>query len=308
MLRDRLQAFLKNNKGKWIQADIARAIGKSEGAISSYLRGKYGAKDLSSIESDIEAFLNKQEMREQLPRPLEVGFVPTTVSAQMFGVADYCRVRRNLGVATGKSGIGKTTAAIEYAKRHSDTVLVYCNATTTLSSLLREIAREIGASDRGTNNIVFQEIENRIGDRLIIIDEAEHLKYSTLDALRSLVDKHPDKNGKIKGGAAILLIGLPSFMEYIRSRPKDFKYFRGRIDHNDQINNPDKSDFAKIISKAFPNHVSDQVCKWFFDASNGDLRTLSKMMNKTYELAVSNNINTIDKVLIESAAKYIERY
>ncbi len=297
MIRERLAAYI-GNCGR-TKAAIAKDIGISAAALTSYLNGKYGAKDLSAIEDKLATFLSKQETREQLPPPLEIGFIPTEASGNIFNVADYCRLKRRIGVVVGEAGVGKTTAISEYAKEHSDAIVVYAHRSMTLKGLFKTIARRIGADDRGLTSDIFDRITERLGDRLLIIDEAEHMSIPMLDELRRLNDTE-------YGGSGLLLVGLPRFVELVRSRQHDYAYLRNRINQSITVTNMGLDDTKAIVSKAFPDYANSAICKHFFKYSGGNPRRLTKLIEAVYTVATVNAISDIDELLIESAAQMVE--
>lgn len=297
MIKERLSAYISNSDRS--QTAIAKDIGISSSAITMYLKGKYGARDLSSIEDKIRTFLDKQDAREQLPPPLDLGFIKTEVSGIIFEVAERCRVYRRIGVVVGEAGVGKTTSITAYAKKYSDTVVVYAHRSMTLKGLFKSIARKIGVDDRGLTSDIFDRVSARLGDRLLIVDEAEHMTIPMLDELRRLSDDEYGKSG-------LLLVGLPRFVELVRSRQNDYAYLRNRISQSVRVVNLKAVDTEVMVKKAFPNRVNKEVCDLFYKYSLGNPRRLMKLFTAVYEVANHNNISVINNLLIESAAQMVE--
>lgn len=297
MLKERLSAYIANS-GRTKKA-VADAIGISASALTNYLTDKYQAKDLSSIEGKIETFLNKVSDREQLTAPVDVGFVPIESSGNIFEIADYSRLKRRIGVVVGEAGVGKTTACREYARQHSDTVIIFAHRSMTQKSLFKAIAKQIGVDERGLTCDIFARVAQHLGDRLLIIDEAEHLSIPMLDELRRLNDPE-------FGNSGLLLVGLPRFVELIRSRQHDYAYLRNRINQSVTVTNMCLEDTSSIVRKAFPEFASVAICKCFHKFSGGNPRRLIKLIDATYSVAQVNNICAIDELLIESAAQMVE--
>ena len=77
--------------------------------------------------------------------------------------------------------------------------------------ILKLIAYQLGIS--GTNRIyeLNTAIINRLHDgMLIIIDEAQHLKFAAIDHLRSISDSFTDRSETM----GICFVGNPSFMKH----------------------------------------------------------------------------------------------
>lgn len=297
MLKERLSAYITNSPRT--KAAIAKDIGISASALTNYLQDKYQAKDLSGIEGKIETFLNKVSDREQLPAPVEIGFVNIESSGNIFNVADYCRLKRRIGVVVGEAGVGKTTAIREYGRKHNDTLIIYAHRSMTQKALFKAIAQQIGEDDRGLTCDIFARVSQRLGDRLLIIDEAEHLSIPMLDELRRLNDPE-------FGSSGLLLVGLPRFVELIRSRQHDYAYLRNRINQSVIVTNMCLDDTSAIVKKAFPDLASAEVCKCFHKFSGGNPRRLTKLIDATYSVAQVNSISAINELLIESAADLVE--
>lgn len=103
-----------------------------------------------------------------------------------------------------------------------------------------------------------------------------------------------------------MLVGLPRFVELIRSRQHDYAYLRNRINQSVTVTNMRESDTEAMIRQAFPDFSSSQVCKCFHKYSGGNPRRLTKLIDAVYAVATVNHYTTIDDLLIESAAQMVE--
>lgn len=208
------------------QAETAKAMGMSAPKLSGILSGTYNVDNIGKTESVLRNWLDTYAKRK-VYKPLVLDFVSTRASRHIFEIAESCRVYKELGVCVGEAGVGKTTSVKEYARNHSDVVLVYANHSMTKRSLFARLADALGLSIKGSTSDLFDRCAARLhqGDYCVIIDEAEHLTPSMLDDLRRLADPEV-------GGCGMLFVGLESFLVLVSSRRTDFAYLYSRIHHH----------------------------------------------------------------------------
>lgn len=206
------------------QAPAAKAIGMSEGTLSAILNAKYSVDNIQPMEEKLRAWLDKTQKRKAEYKPLYIKFVPTSVSEYVFNMAESCRVHKEMAICVGKAGIGKTTSIREYAKRHSDVIVIYANSCMTKHGLFEELAEALNLNSSGSTNVLFRRCKNRLhnGDVCIIVDEAEHLSIDTLDDLRRVADPEV-------GGCGLLLVGLPQFLANLKSYKSKTEYLTSRF-------------------------------------------------------------------------------
>ena len=111
-----------------------------------------------------------------------------------------------IGQITGASGTGKTAAG-KWLSQRFDGVRVCAIHGLTPGVLLQSVARGFGLTVKFGQIGVAQVIEVLapvVRDRLIVVDEANHLSWQCLEALRYLPDEH---------NAALVFTGTPIFTE-----------------------------------------------------------------------------------------------
>ena len=168
------------------QAVIAKELDISESALSQFLKGKY--KTPHTITPKIEQLLKISEQR--LATPKEPPFKMTSISQSVINIIRYCHLQGKIGVAYGAAGIGKTKACEEYVKKNPEAVMITtapCYATMTGVNEL--LAEELKIKERISRRI-FSEVVNKLkgSNRVIIIDEAQHLTVRVINHLRSIMD------------------------------------------------------------------------------------------------------------------------
>ncbi|MFQ8732073.1 MAG: AAA family ATPase [Enterocloster bolteae] len=98
-------------------------------------------------------------------------------------------------VIDGDAGIGKTKAAAKFLQDNPSTT-VYLKAapsTGTLRSLLKMIGRTLKLPENQRTEDLSLAIQDKLKetDKIIIIDEAQNLKFMALEEIRGWVDEDP---------------------------------------------------------------------------------------------------------------------
>lgn len=183
---ERLKEY-KEKTGK-SQAEIAREMGVSGGAVSAFLSKTYKAMD--SLVPKVEQLLSITTKKEVAPR--EPGFKHTTVSDTVLNLISYCHVSGKIGLVYGDAGVGKTMAIREYKKLNPDTAVVItispCFATMTGVNEL--LAEELHVQEKVSRKIQRECIKKLSGtNKVVIVDEAQHLTVRVINHLRCISDE-----------------------------------------------------------------------------------------------------------------------
>ncbi|MFB5082520.1 helix-turn-helix domain-containing protein, partial [Raoultella sp. C349492] len=106
---------LMNRKG-YTQSHVARAIGKSPAAISTFLSGKYNG-DIKTLQSLLQGFIQRESDKDRLHH-LKIDFVPTVTAKSGLEVIRMAHLENDINVIYGAAGLGKTMMLKEYANRY----------------------------------------------------------------------------------------------------------------------------------------------------------------------------------------------
>lgn len=207
----KLEHFIveKGSAGK-----AAKALGQCNSTISDIRNCKYKG-DVKGILSDIESYLNlKQTQKSRIYKG--IGYVPTSVSEYMYQVIRGVHIAGDCEIITGDTGVGKSRTIIKYASDYPENTVVVTPTVADGSAvgIMKLIAEQLGISDAdGMERLphLTRAVMPKLHDgMLIIIDEAQHLKFPAIDHLRSISDKFTDR-GETMG---VCFVGNPSFMRH----------------------------------------------------------------------------------------------
>jgi DNA transposition AAA+ family ATPase len=170
------------------QASIAKELGISTSALSQYLQDKYPG--------NVEAIENKaRELFEILEKAAAVTkapkYVDTSISHEVYAVINYCHFNRCIGFVIGDAGIGKTKAALKYTSDKSETIYITATkACKSLKDIYRMIARKLKISENRNMLDLQFDIRSKLdgSNKIIIIDEAQHLTLAAIDGIRYFND------------------------------------------------------------------------------------------------------------------------
>lgn len=210
-LQQRVERFLVDKDVS--QAKAAPMMGVSQTALSQWRRSMYDKGNVEELENKIGEFFRAQDAKEQAaekttPYRMIREYVPTSISEDVYQLIKYCQLEKGMVVIHGDAGIGKTKGAEKFA-RENPASTIYIQATPssgTLKSTLKLLARALKLPESRTNLDLIMDIREKLEgtQKVIIIDEAQHLKLTALEEIRTLSDASPITG---HSGTGIVLIG-----------------------------------------------------------------------------------------------------
>lgn len=192
-LQQKLRDFCAESGG---QEKASKKIGFSGALISLYLNGKYHEKggDVAQVEKRLQEYFSIEE--EAAGLYIAGGYVPTSISEEVYRTIRICHLKGKLTVSVGDPGIGKTMGARKYAQDYPrDAVMITVNPCfSSIPTCLKLLCRALRARAGRRQDDMWIAIEEKLrgGRKVIIIDEAQHLSVKALDALRAFCDYNPD--------------------------------------------------------------------------------------------------------------------
>lgn len=289
-LRNKLKAFI-DESGKTASA-VAKGLGKSPATLSQYLNFSYKG-DVAKLEVAIENWLSRQAERQERNVKPQTDFIQTSIARKVFELADYCLIENEIGVIYGPAGLGKTFAVQEFNRQNPATILIEADLGYTAKVLFQELHKSVGLDGHGAIHSLFEDIVGKLkgSDRMIIVDEAEHLPYRALELLRRIYDK---------AGVGILLIGMPVLIGNLRGKRGEYAQLFSRVGVKGVLQVLDPSDTELFVKNALPG--SNGVYKTFHAVANGNTRVLTKLIRRSIRMSEINNL-PIDKALVTEAGK-----
>ena len=182
------------------QAKAAPILGISAAVLSQYRRSVYDKGDIGEVEKKLEEFFRIKEEQGRNNRKAEPfraslqGYIPTSISEAAYKLIRYCQLEKGIVVIDGDAGIGKTKAAAKFLQDNPSTT-VYLKAAPSTGTPENQRTEDLSLA-----------IQDKLKetDKIIIIDEAQNLKFMALEEIRGGVDEDPLTG---KPGIGIVLIG-----------------------------------------------------------------------------------------------------
>jgi DNA transposition AAA+ family ATPase len=282
------------------QNAASRAVGCSPAALSKFLAGpgKYAETggDEQALEEKIGKFLKRQSERKEDQHESAIPIIQTSVLKKIHEVARRAHIRRWLCVCSGDAGLGKTEACRAYAAEEKDVILIEAVLGLSSLKLFRQLHRACGFDGEGSTYDMFDDVVNKLrgSDRMIIVDEAENLPYRALELIRRVYDM-----AKI----GILLVGMPKLIMNLRGKHGQYAQLYSRVRLAAEVSALNPMDVHDIVQRIFPN--SNGVWKTFHEASNGNARVLSNLIENARDVAKINNLTITPEVVKETAKMLI---
>lgn len=169
-----------------------------------------------------------------------------------------------MGLIEGHTGYGKTTAAAWLITRLNG-AFVRALATTTPSSLLESICRELGIGKRASNVGTVEDIVRRLAEtgRPLFIDEADYLasQKRLIETLRDIHDL---------ATVPVILIGMHGF----RRKLTHLQQLTGRIAQWVEFTPSTMSDAKKLATELCEVRVRDDLVARLHQETAGSVRLI----------------------------------
>jgi len=289
-LREELKILQKEKK--YSLAYMARAMNISSATLHLWLNNNY-AGNVKKIDDAVSNFIQIEKLRNGRIRP---DFVQTSIVDDVFEVAKTCHVENEIGVCCGNAGLGKTFAVKKYAIDNPGVILIEADLGYTPRVLFSEIHKKLGYDGCGTIHAMFTDIIDKLksSGRLIIIDEAEHLPYKSLELLRRIYDK---------AQVGILLVGMPRLIMNLKGEKRQYAQLYSRVGIAVRLNPLTKEDITAIISSVIPDNTS--IYPALSEYSAGNTRVLTKLLVRAVRIARLNNMEVDNEVIQASISQII---
>lgn len=281
-ISQKLADFLANNSIS--QAALARSIGISPATISQVLKGEYKG-DLKGVAQKINNYIGNYTQKPK--NETKEGIKTHTKDMKMveFIIKEAVR-EREIGLIYGPAGTGKTTALKHYASTHSNAILIEANPHTTAKALLRRLCVELKLEFSPDLELSLNAIASFLSnsDRVILIDEGEHLPLKALEDLRRIADFSK---------TAVILAGTNVLLSNILGANKSLKQLHSRVCGKHQMLGLDKAECDEIFGE------------YIYEYSGGNFRNSAKLANRAKRLAELNGVPLDENVVKEALSMII---
>ena len=288
-IKEELKILMQQKKYSF--SAVAKATGISQTVINLWLNDNYIGKN-DKVADAINNFIQREKERNFKN---VIPYVETSVVKYIHEVARLCHTNGEIGVCYGESGLGKTIAVKEYAKHYSDSILIETDPGYNSKSLLCEMHKRLGLSAKGSSYDLMDEVIRKLSNsgRLLIVDEAENLPYKGLEILRRIHDKT---------NVGMLLIGMPVLVENLRGSQNQYKQLYSRVGFSKSLDRLLPTDVSNILDAV---KESQNLCSSFLTYSNGNTRTLAKLILRAPSVAKYNKKTSLDSEIIKQTSQLI---
>jgi len=275
------------------QSAVATACGISDATLSYWLKGKYQGNN-DDVAAKVRDYLDSARQRQEVGGSAKSELVPTTIYN---AVQEFCSVvnaHRIMGVLTGDAGIGKTTALKAYAKEHPSVILIEADHGYTANALFKDLCRRLKITPQGSLHDKLEQVVEELKDtgRLVLIDEAEHFNYRTLELIRRVFDK---------AGVGIGLVGMPRLIEKLRGESMYYAQIYSRISAARKLGLLKDTDIHAVLDSRFES-VDTQAFTSVQRACNRNMRLLSNLLRWCTEIMRKNGLATLTSDVVHSAS------
>lgn len=278
------------------QAQVARQLGVSPSALSSYLKGDYKGNS-EAIDEAVKNWFVGLDYKKQVFVEAPI-FIETATAKQIWTTLNFAKILGTFSIVYGASGVGKTKAAQEFKRNNFNVWLITASpARSTLSEVLYEMALELNINDAPRrkaklSRLIAKKLNGTNG--LMIIDEADHLPYDALEEIRIIQEET---------GVGIVLIGNDRVYNRLRggaNQQHEFARLWSRVAKKVSIQKSKKAD-VKAVATAWNLDISDtdlMTTLYAIGASSGGLRALTQYLRLAGMTAkVNNQLINLDLIL-----------
>lgn len=294
-LRQRIQELI--DRKEIDQTGLAKKIGYSGAALSTYLKGDYRGS-VENFETELKKFLSTfKENKTQLKTVLD--FVETSVSKNIFNAAKLCQYNGEMGVCFGASGLGKTTAIKAYQKEKSGVIYVDPDENTSPRAVLKQIATQLKLPNFSQYMETFiDDIVKRLYGTgyIIIVDEAENLNSKMFRILRKIHDR-------CNGTIGILFVGTEVLYGNLLKLQGEYIYILNRIAYCVKLDYLSASDVSNLVKQVFPD-ITDTLLIHFENVTNRNARVLFNTLKRAKDI-VNTSKEALNKDIIDTARGFL---
>lgn len=226
-MREKLISYISDTKES--QSRAAKALGVSKTALSLFLNGTYTGNN-KELANKAEQYIRMGTARRSIAKAPDICRTVGNTQAIQRAVK-LAHVEGKIALIYGPAGCGKTTALQDYQQNNNGVIYIEADVTTNSPRcVLKLILTAMGEEAKGsTADMMKLIISKLIGtNKLLIIDEAQHLTEKSLDAVRAINDK---------AHIGIAYSGNPGIIKRMYGRQEDFDQLFSRVKYHCNLKN-----------------------------------------------------------------------
>lgn len=258
-VKTKILAALRQSRRNFAGSDARYAISLGINA-AQYSRIKNG--DTEKVLSDAMWMSIARKLNVSIGHLDDIITVETPAFVYLTTQFQICQQNSSGMIFCDVAGVGKTHAAVFYAKNNRNVIYIDCSQVKTKQRLIRFLAKELGVNHTGKYWDVYDELcfyLCSIPKPFLIFDEAGDLKYEAFMEVKSLCNK-------VKGMCGWAMIGANGLQAKLESGINNrklgyeemFDRFGGRVQRITPENKKERDQFmdeqiALIVKANAPN-------------------------------------------------------
>ena len=266
-------------------SSFAKAIGVSAATISQ-IRSENYKGDVKSVSEKIEKYINN--FAKPNPSPKDEIYQSADLNTARY-IIESAVNEREMALIYGMAGSGKTTILKEYEKSAPNAILIEATAHTNARALILFLIAKLKIEAKGDLDARLRTLCAYLknADKVILIDEAEHLPLRALEDLRRIHDF---------SGVALILCGTEVLLRNLIGKSEKFSQLYSRIG-------------SKYVMEGLSkNECEKAFCKGIYEYTNGNFRSSAKLYKRAKSLANANKTTLNEQnaaQLIASASQMV---
>lgn len=249
-------------------SSLARSIGVSVSAVSQIKAGSYKG-DANAILAKIDKYLSKEQTSAQKAKTKDYEMIHFCIKEAHLG--------KEIALVYGNPGTGKTYAIKAWANANPNAILIESSVGSTAKTTLNAIAKELKTQGNTINELIANIVSAaKMSDRVLIVDEAEHLPTRALEALRRINDFC---------GMPIVLCGTHIALRNMLGKNRELSQLYSRVSSKWETRGLSKDETDLIFGKGIYAHAK------------GNARASAKLSLKAKRLAQLQGANVSDEII-----------
>ncbi|WKW21669.1 AAA family ATPase [Campylobacter fetus] len=214
---------------------------------------------------------------------------------------DEASNEREIALIYGAAGTGKTTILKEYVKANPNAVFIEATPHTSAKSLLDDLAEALKISIPLSLNGKLKAVAKHLSgcERILLIDEAEHLPLKALEDLRRIHDF---------SRTPLVLVGTEILLQNLMGRNKELRQLYSRIGSKWIMKGLSKEECKEYFSSPKPSSKGDfsyaNCGELIYEWCGGNFRSSAKLYKKALKLSEYYKV-PLDKEVIAKASEMV---